>query len=159
MKSIYVLIIVLITPFQGLAQDRLPIIDVHMHALTADQQGPPPVAICSPFEEFPAWDPAQPYEKTWLEMLKNPPCEDPLWSPKTDEELMYRTIEVIQQYNVFGVLSGTPDRVATWMDAESERFYPGLGFQLGPDSISPDSLRALHAVGRIDVLAEVTISI
>ena len=37
------------------AQERLPIIDVHMHALPANDQGPPPVAICTPMP-MPAWD-------------------------------------------------------------------------------------------------------
>ncbi len=157
MKSFCMVIFVLMTTtFQGLAQERMPIIDMHMHALAADQQGPPPVAICSPFEQFPAWDPARPYGELWLDMLKNPPCADPIWSPKTDEELMDRTLEVMNKYNVIGVLSGTPHRVEAWMDAEPNRFYAGLGFQLGPDSYTPDSLRALHAAGQLNVLAEIT---
>lgn len=156
MKLFCIVISVLLTTLQGFAQDRLPIIDVHMHALAADQQGPPPVAICSPFKQFPAWDPSKSYGEMWLEILKNPPCDNPLWSPKTDSELMNRTIEVIKRHNVFGVLSGTAEHVATWMDAAPERFYPGLGFQLGPDNISLDSLRILHAAGRLEVLAEVT---
>jgi hypothetical protein len=51
----------------------LPIIDVHMHAVAADDQGPPPVAMCTPIAEFPAWDPAQPYGRAFMGMLKNPP--------------------------------------------------------------------------------------
>jgi hypothetical protein len=43
------------------AQQREPIIDVHMHALAADAQGPPPLGMCTPFPEFPAWDPATSY--------------------------------------------------------------------------------------------------
>ncbi len=30
------------------AQERLPIIDMHLHAHAADEQGPPPLAICTP---------------------------------------------------------------------------------------------------------------
>ena len=30
----------------------LPIIDMHMHALPADFEGPPPVGMCSPFEHW-----------------------------------------------------------------------------------------------------------
>jgi predicted TIM-barrel fold metal-dependent hydrolase len=54
------------------------------------------------------------------------------------------------------VLSGTPERVADWMAAAPGRFYPGLGFQLDRDALSPDSLRRLHASGRLAVLAEIT---
>ena len=38
------------------AQQREPIIDVHMHALASDAQGPPPLGMCAPFPEYPAWD-------------------------------------------------------------------------------------------------------
>lgn len=138
------------------AQQQLPIIDMHLHALAADAQGPPPVAICTPIDPFPAWDPAEPYGATFMAMLKQPPCDDPVWSPPTDEALMIETIEVLERRNIFGVLSGTPNRVATWMAAAPDRFFPGLGFQLGHDSPSPDSLRALHEEGSLAVLAEVT---
>ena len=66
------------------AQTRLPIIDMHLHALAANAQGPPPVAVCTPIDPFPAWDPAQPYGATFMAMLKKPPCADPTWSPMTD---------------------------------------------------------------------------
>jgi uncharacterized protein len=33
------------------AQQREPIIDVHMHALGADAQGPPPLGMCTPAPE------------------------------------------------------------------------------------------------------------
>lgn len=41
MKPFCIVIFVLVATFQGIAQERLPIIDMHMHALAADQQGPP----------------------------------------------------------------------------------------------------------------------
>jgi predicted TIM-barrel fold metal-dependent hydrolase len=138
------------------SQQPLPIIDMHLHALAADAQGPPPVGICSPVDPFPAWDPAEPYGATFMAMLKQPPCDDPLWSPTTDEALMAKTLEVVARRNIFGVLSGTRERVAMWRAAAPGRFLQGLGFRLGPDSPSPESLRALHAEGRLDVLAEVT---
>lgn len=37
----------------ALAQHQLPILDVHLHASAADQQGPPPLAMCTPIPEFP----------------------------------------------------------------------------------------------------------
>ncbi|MEK6321478.1 MAG: amidohydrolase family protein [Acidobacteriota bacterium] len=136
-------------------KQRLPIIDMHLHALAADEQGPPPVGICAPYEEFPVWDPAQPYEETFMAVLKQPPCTDPIWSPMTDEELMTQTIEVMTRRNIVGVLGGTPDRVAAWMKAAPGLFFPGCNFALGPDAPSPDSLRALHATGHLAVLAEI----
>lgn len=139
------------------AQQRLPIIDMHLHAWPADGQGPPPVAICAPIDPFPAWDPSTaPYGTTFMEMLKKPPCRDPVWSPMTDEALMAQTIAVLNRRNIFGVLDGTAERVAAWMQAAPGRFFPGLSLQLGRSDLPPDSLRALHAEGRLAVLAEVT---
>jgi len=91
-----------------------------------------------------------------MALLKNPPCADPIWSPTTDAELLSRTMAVMERQNVYGVLSGTPDRVARWMEAAPGRFYPGLGVQLGPDTLSPEELEQLHADGQLDVLAEIT---
>lgn len=138
------------------AQDRLPILDMHLHALAADQQGPPPLGMCTPIPEFPAWDPATPYGATFMAMLKNPACDNPVWSPMTDEEVMTQTLEVMERRNIVGVLSGTTERVATWMAVAPGRFIPGLLFQLDPNALSPDSLRALHAAGHLAVLGEVT---
>ena len=137
------------------AQERPPIIDVHLHALPVDHQGPPPVAMCTPISP-PVWDQTKPYGQVFMAMLKNPTCEDPVWSPTTESELLSRTIAVMERGNVFGVLSGTTDLVAKWMEAAPGRFYPGLGFEIAPDTPSPETLEQLHRDGRLDVLAEIT---
>jgi hypothetical protein len=140
------------------AQQRPPIIDVHVHAMAANQQGPPPLAMCTPLGQFPAWDPAKPYPETFLAHFKTPACADPVWSPPTDEALRTETIAVMKRLNVIGVLSGTPDRVAAWSAAAPERFIPGLAFQLGMPGaqVSTDSMRRLHATGRLAVFGEIT---
>lgn len=137
------------------AQERPPIIDVHMHALSADHQGPPPVAMCTPFP-MPAWDPAVSYSDVFMERLKDPPCDDPIWSPATDLELQTQTIAVVKRRNVFGILSGTPELVAQWTEAAPGRFFPGLGFQIEPGAPSPEELEKMHLDGKLKVLAEVT---
>ena len=81
---------------------RAPIIDMHLHAVAADSQGPPPVAICTPIDPFPVWDPQRPYRETWIAMLKQPACSDPVWSPETDEAVMSATIEVMSRLNIYG---------------------------------------------------------
>jgi len=148
--------ILFLLAFPAYAQERLPIIDVHLHALAADDQGPPPLGMCTPIDPLPTWDPAQPYGATFEAILKKPPCKDPVWSPKTDGELMAQTIEVMERRNVYGVLSGTPERVAAWMKAAPHRFFPGFPLRLGRDDVPLGSLRALHAEGRLAVLAEIT---
>jgi hypothetical protein len=137
------------------ARPRPPIIDMHMHAMGAAEEGPPPMGMCTPFEEFPAWDQRRPYEEAFLERLKKPRCKDPVWSPMTDEALRSETIAAMARLNIYGVLSGPPERVDEWRKAAPGRFWPGLNFNL-ERGYSPDAMRALHREGRLDVIAEVT---
>jgi predicted TIM-barrel fold metal-dependent hydrolase len=132
-----------------------PIIDMHMHALPADAQGPPPLGLCSPIPAFPAWDQRRPYAEEFLERLRTPPCPDPIWSPATDDEVRSRTLAVMERLNVIGVLSGTAERVEAWRRTRPKRFMPALEFALEPEN-TPDRLRALRDAGRLDVLGEVT---
>jgi predicted TIM-barrel fold metal-dependent hydrolase len=137
------------------AADRAPIIDMHMHAYSADRMGPPPLGMCTP-TILPAWDPATAFGDVFMSALKQPTCDDPVWSPETDEELLSETIDAMERRNIFGVLSGTPDLVADWMSTSPDRFFPGIGFLIGSDrEYSLEVLRKLHEEGRLAVLAEV----
>ncbi|MEP5765119.1 MAG: amidohydrolase family protein [Halieaceae bacterium] len=154
---LFVLLVSIAAP--SLGENRLPILDMHMHAYTADAQGPPPMAMCTPFSPMPAWDPGTPYGPVFMETMKfAPPCDDPLWSSKSDEALLQQSIEMMERFTIVsGVLSGPPELVARWREAAPGRFIPGLGFNLERDpSMTPDVMRALVAAGSLDVLAEVT---
>jgi predicted TIM-barrel fold metal-dependent hydrolase len=137
------------------AQARLPIIDMHLHALAANAQGPPPVAVCTPIDPFPAWDPAQPYGATFTPMLQKPPCADPVWSPMTDGELMQQTLDVMERLNIIGVVSGTAERVAAWRAAAPHRLIPALQLPINESTPAPGALRDLHRRGDLAVLGEV----
>ena len=144
------------SPANAPAQDRPPILDVHMHAFHATDMGPPPMAICAPFESWPTWGQQQPYGATFMGMFKNPTCSNPVWSPETDAALRQGTIDAMERHNIVGVLSGTPDLVAEWSAAAPGRFIPGLTFNVAaPDAPSPEELRSLVESGRVAVLAEV----
>jgi predicted TIM-barrel fold metal-dependent hydrolase len=134
----------------------LPVIDMHLHALAADAQGPPPVAVCLGLAGLPAWDQRMGWAQQFLGWMKNPPCAEPVWSPASDDDLRTQTIEILNRRNIFGVLSGTPERVARWRQDARDRLIPGLGFQIGRDAILPKGMKALHGEGRLAVLAEVT---
>lgn len=144
------------------ASRQAPTLDMHLHAMSVSGWGvPAPVAICAPFTEYPVWDPAQhpEWEDFFTERyLENPPCDDPLWSPRTDEELLRRTIEVMERRNVFGVLSDySLERVEAWREAAPGRFIPGVQFLLGLDDAIPvDSLRQLVVSGRVQVFGEIS---
>ncbi len=141
----------------GISQSREPIIDMHMHALKADAQGPPPMGMCTPISPMPAWDPIAPYPEAFVAMFKKPPCADPIWSPMTDLEVMTRTLAVMKRYNVIGVLSGTAERVDAWMMAETARFIPGLTMDIGEAGTpSPGIVRQRHVQKKLSVLGEVS---
>ncbi|MFZ6734765.1 amidohydrolase family protein [Undibacterium sp. Ji42W] len=150
-------LVMLFLPLSLFAQVRPPIIDVHMHAMGAGDQGPPPLGMCTPIANFPAWDPAKSsYADVFMEMFKKPPCKDPVWSPLNDKALMDETIAAMEKLNIVGVLSGSAKRVATWRKAAPGRFIPGLEFQLGVSKVSPEDMRVLNKEGRLSVLGEIT---
>lgn len=143
------------------------IIDMHMHARTATFYGPPPLAICAPVERMPRWDQRKPM---WQDGSPAP-CSTPLMSPTTDDELMRQTLDVMERHNVVGVLGGSPELVAEWMEAAPGRFIPGLDVRFDPKTaemfapmppgaprrvLTVDEIRRLHAAGAFRVLGEVT---
>lgn len=143
----------------ALAQVPPPILDMHLHASPVSETGEAaPIAICAPFAEWQAWDPdQQSYDDFFGEVyLQGNGCDDPVWSPETDEEVMRQTLEVMERRNIYGVLSETPERVDAWRTAAPERFIPALRFNVGiDDNITPDSLRSLIAAGHVEVFGEV----
>ena len=137
------------------AQTAVPIIDMHMHALPYDQQGPPPLGMCTPMT-MPVWDQKAPYAEAFFDLLKNPACDDPVWSPMSDEENFSRNLAVIEKHNVYGVLAGSRDRVASWVAAAPGRFIPGLTFSGREGSPTPEEIVKQHESGALDVLMEIT---
>ncbi len=137
------------------ADDRLPVFDMHLHAMAANDQGPPPLAMCTPMQ-MPVWDPDIDYAEIFMGQLKDPACDDPVWSPVSDVEVFERTLAVMEKNNVVGILSGPEERVAAWKAKSPSRFYSGLEFNIARDEISPDDIKRLRAENRLDALAEVT---
>jgi len=138
------------------AEAPAPVIDMHLHALGYEDQGPPPLGMCTPMP-MPVWDQReQPYGAVFMRGLKEPSCDDPVWSPLSDDELLQRTVAVMRKHNVYGVLSGTRDMVDNWMLAAPGLFMPGFTFALHDTSPSPETLVEWHKAGKLDVLAEIT---
>jgi uncharacterized protein len=134
----------------------LPVIDMHLHAMSADAQGPPPLALCPGNPEFPVWDQRQSWEETFGARLMNPPCDAPVWSPKTDDELRAQTIAVLNRRNVIALAGGAAQTVAAWRAAAPNRIMPAVSLQVGRDAISVATLRELHGKGQVAAIAEVT---
>lgn len=157
MRHLLLLPALLLLPLYARAQQPLPIIDMHLHAMAADCNGPPPLAICVPvLSHLPTLDPSRPWGEVFITALKNPSCSDPIWSPMTDEALMDQTIEVLDRRNIIGILSGPPDLVLRWSDGAPDRFIPSVEFRIGRNDISPDSMRQLFGRGPFAALGEIS---
>src|SRR5579875_2589320 len=120
---IAVLLYIVVTPI-GLTSQTItsePIIDVHLHALHADNNGQPPVFICAPFDYWPAWDP-QTGGHAYEDLLdKKPPCAAPLRSAEADEQRRRRTLDSLDSHNVIGVASGPLEIGEKWKKAGKDR--------------------------------------
>jgi hypothetical protein len=119
-----------------------PVIDMHFHAMAADDQGPPPLAMCMSGESLPVWDQRQPWPKQFIEWLKSPACSNPVWSPKTDEELMQQSLDVLRKHDITAVTSGgRVDLIERWQAAEPTRVIPTLQFNLAKQPPSVETVR------------------
>ena len=133
-----------------------PIIDVHVHAGTANMNGPTPNAICAGFAADLGYDPAVPWPVFFTKRAQNPICPRPIWGPETDEGVRDGTIAVMERLNITGVLSGAPDQVDAWRAAAPGRFIRGYALNIERDRVSAADVRRDYEAGRFDVLAEVT---
>ncbi|MGB5556081.1 MAG: amidohydrolase family protein [Flavobacteriaceae bacterium] len=139
----------------GKAQENLPIIDMHLHALPASQNGPPPNAICAPPETMPLHDPARPWAQHFGEWLKNPDCETAIWGPETDQAVMEQTLEILEKHNIYGMTSGS--LLDDYIKNAENRIIPGLGFSFFNPDWTPEKVSNLLASGKYKVFGEVAI--
>lgn len=138
-----------------------PILDMHMHARRAAYIGNDPPPLCAPFTVMPRSNPKD-GPAAGLEFAVDPPCAKPIFPERTDEAVMNRTIEAMEKFNIFGMVSGEPELIAKWSAAAPDRIIPGLDFRLPGtaghahvSARSPAEIRALHAQGRVAVLGEI----
>ncbi len=137
------------------ATSKLPILDMHLHAMKADAQGPPPFVFCLPRTDLVTWDNSKSYVEQFTKQFGSGSCSLRVASPATDEELMQRTLSLMKKHNMFGMLSGTETQ--KWLKAAPERFIPGLQFNFNNRTPSLDSFRKLFTSGDFKVLGEVGI--
>ena len=146
------------TPRLGAQALPLPILDVHIHAMTANAQGPPPLGMCAPGTELPSWDPEQEYATAFLAWMKAPPCADPIWSPESDDVLMERVLGIMDRRNIYGITSGQPPLLERWKEAGGSRVIPGLWFGRSFGSFpDPVEFRQMMESGKYRFFGEVGI--
>lgn len=140
---------------------RLPIIDMHLHAMKADEHGPPPSKIGIPFENFGSHDPKNEYTSTVSTAFQNNSWTNKYaFSPLTDDSLRIKTIRILEQYNIYAVTSGDIDLVRTWYKESPERIIKGItwGFNSIKDKgLSLDALKGHFKSGEFRVFGELLI--
>jgi hypothetical protein len=138
----------------ALAQDRLPIIDMHLHAMGVSSFGGP-MSVCTNEQNvhFPGLDPREP-----MTVERASVCDSPLLSASTDAELITETIEILDHYNIFAVTAGTLEELVPWIAASPKRLIPALNFNPFSSDVSaqgPAEYRQLFHDGRFQVFAEI----
>lgn len=143
------------------AAQRLPIIDMHLHARTAKYAGEDPPPMCTPFAVMPRSDPKH-GPAAGMAMNVDPPCARPIPAATTDAQVMRDTIAAMERRNIIGMVSGEPELMRTWRAAAPQRIIPGIDFRLpgtkGHRHVAARSvaqLRALHSRGELKVLGEI----
>ena len=125
MKFPFIFALLLVVPMLARAEERLPIIDMHLHARRANYAGPDPMPMCAPFVVMPRSDPKQSVGGG-LALNVDPPCENPIPAATTDEQVMRDTIAVMEKHNIIGMVSGEPELMKTWRAAAPERIIGAL---------------------------------
>jgi predicted TIM-barrel fold metal-dependent hydrolase len=162
MRKMYVWLIFSLLIQDITAQKRpLPVIDMHVHALPANAQGPAPIHVGAPFRDLGLHDPAQDYRKVFMHALKTNAWADTfLTSPTTDDSMRMLTLAALQQHNVYAVTSGDMDMVRAWKKAAPRRIIPSVYWDFNmalKRGLTVDSLEKLFTSGEFKVFGEVTI--
>ena len=146
-----------------LAQTKktLPVIDMHLHAVGANDQGPAPVKMGLPFDNFGSHDPLNDYSSTFMQALKSGNwSKKSTISPLTDDSLRIQTLRALRTNNVYAVTSGDLSMVRKWHSEEPKRIINGVYWDFGiskTNGLTVDSLSRLFKSGEFKVFAEVAI--
>lgn len=139
----------------------LPVIDMHLHAYGANDQGPAPISVGAPFRDLGIHDPRDDYRKTFMNALKTNAWADSfLRSPTTDDSMKSMTLASLRRNNVYAVTSGGLEMVRAWKQAEPKRIISSLDWNFGLAAkygLTPDSLEKLFKSGEFKVFGEITI--
>jgi uncharacterized protein len=148
-----ILIVLLIIGNSAYAQNtspakRLPIIDVHVHAMKVNPNFA--ADMCPWFlSNMPGGDPTQPPPS-----FLNTDCATPLKAAKTDQEMQEAVLETMKRLNMTIVAYGDPIILRNWMKAAPGRVIPGIGVS-SPNDMSVKAFQDSLSSGFYKVMGEV----
>ena len=127
MHRLLVLLIMLLAA-SAFASPRYTIIDMHMHAEdSVGNYGPPPVAVCAPYEIFPARDPGKPIEAYLHDFSGAPNCAHKIMSATSIDALRDQSLAQLKKHNMLAVVSGSEKEVADWKAHGGDRVISAIG--------------------------------
>jgi len=135
---------------QDAPKQRLPVIDMHLHALPAVGWPGGPSFFC-PGQDFAAYDPSTKWNPSHMWET----CPNPLYPLTSDEELLKQILAIMDRYNiVLAATSGPLEYVRRYREAAPKRILPGLSSSIA-NLGTPESLRGLVRKGEITILGEI----
>lgn len=145
-----------------IAQKRpLPVIDMHLHALHANDQGPALLSIGAPFRDLGINDPEDDFREVFMKALKTKMWADHyITSPSTDDSLKQMTLSALRRNNVYAVTSGEIETVRKWKSEAPERIMSSIDWTFGlagRTGLTADSLEKLFRSGEFKVFGEISI--
>ena len=146
------LLLLCVHSFNGMAQQdskkRLPIIDVHVHAMKVN----PAFAMdmCPWFlKDMPGADPRDP-----MPMFLGNQCAEPLKAAKSDKEFQDAVIATMNRLNITAITYGDADIIRKWQAAAPGRIIPGIGVS-SPGEMTLQAFRDSLSSGFYKVMGEV----
>jgi predicted TIM-barrel fold metal-dependent hydrolase len=140
---------------------NLPVIDMHLHAMPANAQGPPPITMKAPINDYHYNDPKNPFGKTFREaMTSNAWSDMNILSPTTDDSLLSLTIAALKRRNVYAVTMGSIELVRKWKAAAPDRIINAVHWnfnQIQKQGLNLDSLEKVFKSGEFKVFGEIFI--
>lgn len=155
MKAVRFLFVLAILCAPAYAQQRLPVIDMHVHAYAMDDL-PPGIPACPGDQRVlvPTIDPKADFAS--LDVASFVTCDKPIFGAKDAADHRDRTLAELRRHNVRrAMVDGPVELVADWRKAAGvgTTILPGVNFgSRKPKSI--DELRRLHAAGQLEVFGE-----
>lgn len=160
-KSLLFLLLLAGTYCIAQTKKPLPVIDMHLHALGANDQGPAPLSMGIPFDNFGSHDPKNDYGSTFMKALKTGQwSKKSTTSPLTDDSLRVQTLRSVRMNNVYAITSGDINLVRKWHAEEPKRIINSVFWDFGTsqrDGLTVDSLTKLFKSGEFKVFGEVAI--
>jgi predicted TIM-barrel fold metal-dependent hydrolase len=144
------------------AQKRpVPVIDMHLHALRANDQGPAPLYVGAPFRDLGIHDPKDDFREVFMKALKTKMWADTsIRSPTTDDSMRQMTLAVLDRHNVYAVTSGDIETVRGWKKESPRRIINSVDWNFGlagRTGLTTDSLEKLFQSGEFSVFGEISI--